>query len=116
MGWLRSTWRLGVMLREVRKVRLALERIAVTLEHNAGAAAVVQPSAEHDAVSIGEVDPQLAAEFADIELGLTHAKGIPPTEDEILAAYNAIHSEPEDPRRLTVLEGRDQSNAPLGRA
>lgn len=103
----------GILLREVRAIRQALERIAVAQERQTQ---LLEPEADHrltareedDPVTITEVDSQLSMELTDIELRLTGAKGVPPTEEEILAAYDAEHKEPDDPRRLAVLEGVEQ--------
>lgn len=86
-------------------MRQAMERLALATERLAEAQApVVYQAQAQDPVSITEVDSQFAAEMADLELRLTLAKGIPPTEEEVLAAYEAQHGEPDDPRRLSVIE------------
>jgi len=105
----------GILLRELRGIRQALERLADVQEATFAAAHPTTPSQarapdapEQDPVWVTTVDSQLAADLADIELRLTGAKGMPPTEDEILAAYEAQHTEPDDPRRLSVLEAHQE--------
>ena len=105
----------GVLLREVRGIRKALEQLVALETAKAQWLQVVEPppakvqapdTSEGQPVWITTVDDQLSADLADIELRLTGAKGVPPTEEEIIAAYHAQHSEPEDPRRLSVLEAQ----------
>lgn len=108
----------GILLRELRGIRQALERLAdveerrLEMEQGPGVSAYDDPEGPDPVVEITEVDTQLASELADIELRLTTAMGRPPTEEEVLQAYDALHKEPDDPRRLAVLEGREPRPRP----
>lgn len=109
----------GILLREVRGIRKALERLAdveerrLELEQGPAGPYPMQASEQDDPIRITEVDDQLAGELYDIEMRLLQAKGAPPTEEEVLEAYDAQHKEPDDPRRLAVLEGRERPRRPI---
>ena len=86
----------GILLREVRAIRQELaglratgERIAAALEAaNAHAwPQRIQPNPDLPAVEVTYADTDYLQEVADIEMHLTRAKGLPPTEEEILAEY-----------------------------
>lgn len=81
------------MRRELAELRAVGERIAAALEaYNAHAwPQMVQPISEVPAVEVEYVTNQQQAEFMEIESRLTLAKGLPPTEDEIIAEYNRLH-------------------------
>lgn len=75
---------------ELIGVRSALERIATAIEaanlaEGIGASQLVDPT--QPAVEISHVDTQIAEAFMEIELQLTRATGMAPTEDEILAEF-----------------------------
>jgi len=82
----------GWLLREVRSLRRATERIAAALElQNAHAYPQVVPAAGDRETEVTFVDEAHQAALMDIEMRLTAAKGIPPTEDEILAMWETEH-------------------------
>lgn len=96
--------RAGFLLREVRGLRTEVERLASGVERIAAALELqnahqwpVPQQASPDAplVEITHVDDQMAEEFMSIELGLTQAKGLPPSEDEILQEYDRRHGHSE---------------------
>lgn len=102
----------GILLRELRAIRAALERANELKEIELAVQGVTThaPAEGADpAVLITEVDTQLAAEMAGIELTLTGTLGQPPTEEQILAEYERLHHEPDDPRRLSELERQGSS-------
>jgi len=85
---LRRLASVGLLLREIRSLRKAAERIAAALElQNAHAYPQVVPAAGDRETEITYVDAQHQATLMEIEMRLTTAKGIPPTEDEILAMW-----------------------------
>lgn len=75
---------------EVAGLRASLDRIANAFElANAHHWPTVQPlPADDAAVEITYADSRAQQEFMDIELGLTQARGMPPTEDEIMAEFD----------------------------
>lgn len=89
----------GLLLREVRGVRRELARIATALEtYNAHQwSQQIQGDPAVPPVEVTYVDTQVQAEFLEIELGLTQAKGTPPTEDQILAEWFRRHPESATP-------------------
>lgn len=98
----------GILLRELRGIRLELQRAnalkaeELRLAHPTYGSP--EPVQDDPGVLVTEVDSMLAAEMAQIELTLTQSLGMPPTEDQILTEYERLHTEPDDPRRLSVLE------------
>lgn len=85
----------GMLLREIRSLRKAAERIATALElanaHNYPQ--VLQASDVALPTEVTYVDEDHQRELMDIELRLTRASGAPPTEDEILSEYERRHAE-----------------------
>lgn len=85
----------GLLLREIRSLRKAAERIAAALElRNAhDYPQIVRADAAIAPTEVTYVDEVHQAELMDIELRLTHASGAPPTEDDILSEYTRRHTE-----------------------
>ena len=82
----------GLLLREIRSLRRSAERIAGALElQNAHAYPQVVSAAGDRETEVTFVDEAHQAALMDIEMRLTAAKGIPPTEDEILAMWETEH-------------------------
>lgn len=88
--------RLGTLLlvRELRRLRkelagqrVALEGIRQQLQPLVPPPPLAPTAQQADDVEVTYVNDSLSAEMADIELRLTAARGLPPTEDEILAEY-----------------------------
>lgn len=113
MGWgatmrrgLRKLQAGGILLRELRGIRKALERANELKQMELSAQGMLQaPQAEAEpSLLITEVDSQLANDLSVIELTLTRSLGMPPTEDQILAEYERLHADEDDPRRLSLLE------------
>lgn len=114
MGWgnamrkgLRKLQAGGILLRELRGIRKALERANDLKEQELAAQGWTQtedPGVEAPPLMVTEVDSELANDMAVIELTLTRSLGMPPTEDQILAEYERLHTEEDDPRHLSVLE------------
>lgn len=94
----------GLLLREVRRLRTAAERIAAALElRNAHDFPQIVAAPDHRETEVTFIDARHQATLMDIEMRLTAAKGIPPTEDEILALYEleqggAVQDPEEIPR------------------
>jgi len=85
---LRRLASVGLLLREIRSLRKSAERIAAALElRNAHDYPQVVATPDQRETEVTYVDAQHQATLMDIEMRLTAAKGIPPTEDEILAMY-----------------------------
>lgn len=108
---LRKLQAAGILLREVRGIRLELQRANELKELELRAQGLLRAPAgdleadpEGPPVLITEVDTQLANELSIIELTLTRSLGMPPTEDQVLEEYQRLHTEEDDPRRLSVLE------------
>lgn len=96
MGKLRALASGTLLLLEVRRLRRDLAglqqeiaRIATAMElANAHAYPMqIQPDDGLPPVEVLHVDDAQQEEFMDIELRLTRAKGIPPSEEEILKEY-----------------------------
>lgn len=68
---------------EVRALRVAVEGIREVLGRMAPEPGV---AVESD-VDVSYVDTAVQAAFMDIELRLTQARGMPPTEEEVLAEF-----------------------------
>ena len=84
------------MLREVRRLRQATERIAQALEaRNAHDFPQIVVSPDQRETEVTYVNEAEQAALVDIEMRLTAAKGIPPTEDEILAMYELERGLPD---------------------
>lgn len=90
----------GLLLREVRSLRQEMQGIHAALlqvvllleERNAHEyPRVQQPNPNIPAVEIAYVDNDYQLEMVDIEARLTLARGLPPTEEEILAEYIRRH-------------------------
>ena len=90
----------GFLLLEIRKLRKDLgglraagERIAAALEaFNAQQwPQPAAPSTDSPSVSVTFVDTLSQLEFMDIEMRLTQARGMPPTDEEILQEYDRRH-------------------------
>lgn len=79
----------GILLREVRAIRQELGRIATAFEqYNAHQwPQQVQPDPDQPPVEVSYVDTDYQREMVDIEMRLTQAKGVPPTDEEILAEF-----------------------------
>ena len=73
---------------ELHLLRVGVERLADTL---ARLVPVPTPMVSSD-VDVSYADIQSQAEFVDIETRLTTARGLPPTEDEILAEFERRHA------------------------
>jgi len=98
---LRRLASVGLLLREVRNLRKAAERIATALElQNAHAYPQLVVSPDDRETEVTFVDAQHQAALMEIEMRLTAAKGIPPTEDEILATYEIERMPPADQEDL----------------
>lgn len=85
---------LKILHAEVIGVRSTLERIAEALEVRNQHDGVSRPvtltpvgPGEGPAVEVSYADPQVTEEFDDIARRLTTARGMPPTEDEILEEF-----------------------------
>jgi hypothetical protein len=92
---LRRLASVGLALRELRRLRTAAERIATALElQNAHAYPQLVVSPDDRETEVTFVDAQHQAALMEIEMRLTAAKGIPPTEDEILAMWEIEHQQP----------------------
>lgn len=80
---------------DVARCAQALERVAAALEQQNAHAVPPQQGLdpERPAVEVSYVNDREAAEWADIELGLTAARGMPPTDEEILAEWTRRHPE-----------------------
>ena len=107
-GWVRAVqllWRpLRMLTNEVYGVRLALTRLAELEEKRLEVeeyavgrkwprpAATLAEAAEVPVVDITYTTDQDQVELAEIELRLTAARGMPPTEDEIVAEYDRLRS------------------------
>lgn len=78
---------------EMKGLRLAAERIAGALEdHNAHLfPQQVQPNPDHPPVEVTYASDAMQIELAEIEGGLAQARGMLPTEDEILQEYERRH-------------------------
>lgn len=91
----------GILLRELRGLRLemqgirtAVERLAAALEtRNAHDYPQAVPAADPSlpAVEVSYVDAAEQEEWMQVELDLTAARGIAPTEDEVLAEWERRH-------------------------
>ena len=94
---LRRLTRIGLLLREVKGIRLELKRVADAMElANAHAwPQQIQADPTLPATEISFVSSEYQAELMEIEMGLTHAKGMVPNEDEILAEYHRRHPQDE---------------------
>lgn len=79
--------------RELAGLREGVDRIAAALEqYNAHQwPQQVQPTDDLPAVEVTYADEPQQQEFMDIELRLTAALGMPPTEDMILEEYHKRH-------------------------
>jgi len=94
---LRRLASVGLALRELRRLRTAAERIATALElQNAHAYPQLVVSPDDRETEVTYVDAEHQATLMEIEMRLTAAKGIPPTEDEILAMWEIEHQPPAD--------------------
>lgn len=93
------------MRRELTTLTLAVSRIAEALERqNAHRYPTQHDSTQLPATTeVSYADTDTQQEFADIELRLTAAKGLPPTEDEILAEFERRHQ--GDEPQQSVQEG-----------
>ena len=85
----------GILLREIRGLRRAMERLA-TLEEQRFARdyptlPVADPTAPPVEVTFATDAQQI--EWMDIELGLTQALGQPPSEEAMLAEWYRRHPE-----------------------
>lgn len=101
VGWL-GLLRGFVSLRgDLHGIRVAAERIAAALESQQ--APQGREGSEADPlVTITYVDNEASAEMMDIETRLTAARGMPPTEDEIMAEWERRHQPTEpDPRPVS---------------
>lgn len=79
---------------ELIGLRSACERIAEGIEaanRLSGASDPLPRDPAAPVVDITYVDNQVAGEFMDIELRLTQARGMVPTEDEILQEFERRH-------------------------
>lgn len=78
---------------EVVGLREAVARIAAALErrndHDYPTVMVARPG--EPAVEVSYVNAEEQVELIDIELRLTAARGMPPTEEEILVEYERRH-------------------------
>jgi hypothetical protein len=103
-GW-KTLLRGLVFRRELRGIRADLKGLRVAAERIAAVLEAQRPAAPREGseadplVSISYVDDAAAAEFMDIELRLTQAKGMPPSEEEIMAEYERRKGVEVDPRR-----------------
>jgi hypothetical protein len=97
---LRQVIKGGLLLRELRGVHRQLARIADALEtYNAHQwPQQIQPDPDQPGVEVSYVDTLFQQELVDIEMRLTAAVGIPPSEDQILAEYVRRH--PDSPAAL----------------
>lgn len=114
----------GLLLREIRGMRLALAaqtnqltQIARELQrrndHDFGA--VVQPNPDLPPVEVSYADDLYGMRIADIVSRLTLAKGMPPTDDEAFEEY--CRSYPDSPEALeTRREEQTYSSLPWGEA
>jgi len=93
----RTVIRGGLLLRELRGVHRQLSRIADALEeYNSHQwPQMAQPDPDQAPVEVSYVDTVFQAELVDIEMRLTAAVGLPPSEDQILAEYVRRH--PDSP-------------------
>lgn len=75
--------------REAAQLRMGVERIAAALEaYNAHQWPQHTPATEETpSVEVTYADDQRTQDMMDVEMSLTQARGIPPTEDEILEEY-----------------------------
>lgn len=89
---------IAVLLPEVRKIRRALQRIARGLEEQNALARPTVPvrAANEGDTEVTYVNDAVQAEWMDVEMRLTQAKGIPPSEDEILAEWERRHTGGDD--------------------
>jgi len=101
---LRQLIRGGILLRELRGVRKELSRIAAALEdYNLHQWPQQIPQEEgQPTVEVSYVDTLFQQELVEIELRLTAAVGLPPSEDQILAEYVRRH--PDSPAALHMEE------------
>lgn len=104
---LRRVARAGILLRELRGMRQEI----VGLHHAIAALAQAltthtrlayppldqRPPTEGPVVEIGFVDDAVTAEYLDIERRLTVARGMPPTEEEVLEEYERRQAPAADP-------------------
>jgi len=90
---LRQVMRGGLLLRELRGVRSELGRIAAALEaYNAHQwPHTIHEEEGQPSVEVSYVDTAFQAELVDIEMRLTGASGLPPSEDQIMAEYIRRH-------------------------
>lgn len=95
----------AALLDQVQQLQVALARCADAMERVAGALELqnahaypqqVQATPDTPAVTVSYVDDREQAEMADIELRLTAARGMPPTEEEILEELLRRH--PPEPQ------------------
>lgn len=86
----------GLLLLEMRGIRKELEGLKTEVGRIASALELAnahhwpqttQPDPGVPAIDITYIDDQTQAEFMDIELRLTAARGAPPTEEEILREF-----------------------------
>lgn len=76
------------MRRELADLKVALSRIATALEErNAHEWPQQVPQGDLPAVEVSYADDVVSQEMMQVELDLTNAKGMPPSEDEILLEY-----------------------------
>jgi hypothetical protein len=113
MGWggavrrgLRKWQAGGILLKQLGRIAAALERANDLKAQELAAQGWTQTeaTAADPGLVVTTVDTELAAEMAEIELTLTRSLGQLPSEDQILAEYERLHAEPDDPRRLSRLE------------
>lgn len=86
----------SLILLELRAVRQELAGLRAATDSIASTLARLVPPAPDPAqmesgLTIAYVDSAYQAEVMDIELRLTRARGVPPTEDEVLEEYERRH-------------------------
>jgi hypothetical protein len=94
-GWL--LLELQGLRKSVEQLQQSVERIADAMElanthafpHQAAAA----PIAGVEPTTVEFVDSRVQEAYAEIELGLTAVRGIPPSEDEIVAEFERRYPE-----------------------
>lgn len=101
MSWLdtllKNPQQLQAALDDLRSTRVALERIADLLEARNLADGVMSMreqqvrTADPASVEVSYADANVIQEYADIEAGLTAARGRAPSEAEILEEYERRH-------------------------
>lgn len=89
----------GRLLREIKGLRLAAERIAAALEASNAHQwpQHIQSDPSQPPVEVSYADTAMQAEFMEIELGLTEATGLPPTEDQVMAEWLRRHPDAAAP-------------------